>query len=292
MTMWCGVLCALAMVCITSTGMATELRLEPARVEPGGVVRVSVVGTAAKTATLHFDGKEVPLVAYGDVLTTVLGLDLDRAPQRYSLYVTVAGERDNLAGTIEVLPSTRPEEHLTLPRELARPSKPANLKRIERERKRLSTLFAVISPAPFWENFVLPLDGPIISVFGTRRVVNGVPGNRHPGVDFRAPAGAPIFAATAGKVVLSDALYFTGETVIVDHGEGLYSIYAHLRSRAVEVGDRVVAGGFLGEVGSTGRSTGPHLHWGVRLRGARVDPVALVELLGGKSIDSVGTSGG
>lgn len=277
-----------------SAGVAAELRLEPARVEPGGVVRVSVAGAGSASAEVYFDGKVLPLLPHGKSLTTLVGLDLDRAPQRYPLRVTLhaADGTRELAATIEVVPSTRPEERLTLPREMAKPSKPANLKRIERERQHLNALFAASRPAPFWEGFALPVDGPIISVFGMRRIVNGTPGSRHPGVDFRAPSGAPIFAAAAGKVVLSDDLYFTGETVILDHGQGLYSIYAHLRSRVVAVGESVVAGGFLGEVGSTGRSTGPHLHWGVRLHGARVDPVALVELLGGKRIDSAGRGGG
>lgn len=273
--------------------LAAELRLEPGQIEPGGVVRVTVVGAAAKaTAMLRFNDQQVALTRQGEVLTALVGLDLDGRPQRYPLTVTLSGEGGELAGVVVVVPSTRPEERLTLPKEMARPSKPANLRRIERERKRLAALFAEQRPAPDWTGFALPVDGPIISVFGLRRIVNGVPGNRHPGVDFRAPAGAPIYAATGGRVVLSDELYFTGETVIIDHGQGLYSIYAHLRSRAVEDGATVAAGSFLGEVGSTGRSTGPHLHWGVRLRGARVDPLALVELLGGKKIDSAARSGG
>src|SRR5262249_34494202 len=115
--------------------------------------------------------------------------------------------------------------------------------------------------------------------FGRRRILNGQPGSPHTGVDFPAVAGTPVRAAQRGRVVLAQELYFAGNTVVVDHGLGLYTFYGHLSSVTVKVDDVVELGAVLGEVGATGRVTGPHLHWGVTLNRARVNPLNLVALL-------------
>ena len=126
--------------------------------------------------------------------------------------------------------------------------------------------------------FLRPVPGDSTSSFGRRSVFNGQPRSPHSGTDFRGAEGTRITAPNAGIVVLAADLYFSGNVVIIDHGWGLYSYFAHLSSIAVEDGIRVEQGDVVGDVGATGRVTGPHLHWTVRLNDARVDPLSLMQL--------------
>jgi murein DD-endopeptidase MepM/ murein hydrolase activator NlpD len=130
--------------------------------------------------------------------------------------------------------------------------------------------------------FVRPVPQPANSAFGTRSVFNGLPRNAHGGADFLSPAGTPILAPNAGRIVVARALYFSGNTVVIDHGLGVFSMLAHLSAFDVHEGDRVVAGDRVGRVGATGRVTGPHLHWAVRANGARVDPLSVLDVLGAR----------
>jgi murein DD-endopeptidase MepM/ murein hydrolase activator NlpD len=120
--------------------------------------------------------------------------------------------------------------------------------------------------------------GPATSNFGSRSIFNGQPRAPHAGIDYRGAVGTPIVAPNAGRVVLAEDLFLTGNTVVVDHGLGLYSLFAHMSRLDVKAGDDVATGTPVGLVGATGRVTGPHLHWSVRLGAARVDPAALLLL--------------
>ena len=158
----------------------------------------------------------------------------------------------------------------------------AERRRIAQEASRLAEIFGRSDPARLWRgSFTLPVVGPPTSSFGRRTVMNGVPRGQHRGTDFRAAEGTPVRAPNAGFVVLAADLYFTGNTVIVDHGLGLFSVFAHLSRMAVREGMPVSGGDFLGEAGATGRVTGPHLHWTVRLGEAALDPLSLVAALDG-----------
>ncbi|MGK2944866.1 MAG: M23 family metallopeptidase [Desulfuromonadales bacterium] len=170
----------------------------------------------------------------------------------------------------------RPKEHLSLPERMVTPDAKA-VARISRESDLLNEKFALRSPR-FWTTFQRPVSEPVSSVFGKRRVMNGKPKSPHSGTDFRSPHGTPVQSISNGQVALVSDLFYTGQTVVVDHGEGLLSLYAHLSKVVVEVGHEIMAGDVLGEVGSTGRSTGAHLHLTVRLLGERVDPLALLAI--------------
>jgi murein DD-endopeptidase MepM/ murein hydrolase activator NlpD len=124
--------------------------------------------------------------------------------------------------------------------------------------------------------FIRPADGPITSPFGLRRILNGEERGPHNGVDIGAPLGAEVVACNAGIVVFAEELYLEGKTIIMDHGFGLYSVYMHLSQMRVKVGDEVGIGQCIGLVGATGRVTGPHLHWGISLLKARVNPFSLM----------------
>lgn len=158
---------------------------------------------------------------------------------------------------------------------------PKDLARATREAERLGRIYARVTPERLWTGgFRLPLEGTQPSDnFGRKRLLNGKPRSPHAGVDFSAPPGTSVRAPQRGRVALASALFFSGRTVVLDHGLGLFSFYGHLSALDVKEGEMVEAGDPLGRVGATGRATGPHLHWGLRLNGARVDPLDLVGLL-------------
>ncbi len=122
----------------------------------------------------------------------------------------------------------------------------------------------------------LPVKGIISTPFGARRLVNGEPRAPHSGIDIAANEGTPVLAPLAGKVLLAKAMFLNGNAIAIGHGLGLVSVYTHLESLDVHPGQWVDTGEYIGKVGRTGRATGPHLHWGVRFRGARVNPLALI----------------
>ncbi len=153
----------------------------------------------------------------------------------------------------------------------------ATLARIEREQRLLAGLWDKTAAEPYWRGtFLPPADGSPGSAFGLRRFFNGEPRSPHAGIDFRAPEGAPVRASNRGRVVLASGLFFTGNTVVIDHGCGLFTLYVHLSEFGVRQGAWVDRGQEIGKVGMTGRATGPHLHFAVRLGDARIDPAALV----------------
>lgn len=157
---------------------------------------------------------------------------------------------------------------------------PKDRARSKKETAELGRIFSASTSERLWEGgFVEPVDGFDASgSFGKRRIFNGRPRSPHSGEDFPAPAGTPVRATARGRVVLAKGLFFLGNTVILDHGFGLFSFYGHLSSIGVEPGAMVESGAVIGNVGATGRVTGAHLHWGVRLGNARVNPMSLLAL--------------
>jgi len=268
---------------------SAELRVEPQAVPLGGVFWVRFSGLPAATAVVEFSGGQYPLAASGSQAGRLLGVDLETSPGLYPLRLTAtdqAGTTRVYQTSLEVLPAAFAEERLSLPEEMVTPQGEALLARIARERKRLLALFARPSSPPAPGVFFLPVGDPPGSSFGLRRVLNGQPRSPHSGLDFRSPRGRRILSPAAGEVVLADELFYTGRTLVIDHGGGLYSLLAHLDEFKVRPGARVAAGECVGLVGSSGRATGPHLHWSVRLNQARVDPLAVQRAIAGKILDS------
>jgi murein DD-endopeptidase MepM/ murein hydrolase activator NlpD len=219
-----------------------------------------------------------------DVWRALLGVDLELKPETYQLTLTAkteSAEEISCSATIDVKEGTFATESLKVAPNFVEPN-PEQLARAEAERQRLRAIFATITPDRLWDGrFHYPLTGVTTGGnFGKRRILNGKPGSPHGGVDFPAPAGTPVYAPQRGRVVLAEPLYFSGNTVILDHGLGLYTLYAHFESISVQPGDLVDTGALLGKVGATGRVTGPHLHWGATVNRARANPLQLISVLG------------
>jgi murein DD-endopeptidase MepM/ murein hydrolase activator NlpD len=211
----------------------------------------------------------------------LVGIDLETKPGRYDVsVVTGPSDAGRVTQLLTVLPRTFTTRKLTVDAAFVNPP-PAEVARIAADTERLNRAWASSSEMTLWSGpWVRPVPGPSNSAFGTRSIYNGQPRNPHSGADFQGAAGTPVKTPNSGRVVLAGDLYFTGNTVVIDHGGGLFSLFAHLRAINVHEGDSVATGSVLGELGATGRVTGPHLHWAIRVNGARVDPLSLLALLG------------
>jgi len=164
------------------------------------------------------------------------------------------------------------------PKHVSPPKK--DLIRIQKENRILNKVYATRTPQTLWsEEYVIPVDSVMTSPYGVKRIYNGQLNSFHKGLDLRAPTGTPIYAPKAGRVVLARDLFYTGNTVILDHGWGVFTIYAHMSQLSVKEGDSVVVRDRLGLSGSTGRSTGPHLHWGAAVGKYKVNPADLMKVM-------------
>lgn len=242
---------------------------------PGGVAVVPL-GKAAQAPVASFDGKEVLVLRDDqDGWIAVVGIPLSTKPGRHTLHVrSAAGEQNP---SFEVSSKHYKEQHIKLKNTRQVNPNPDDLKRIQRELAEQVAAYRTFSAGtPSNVLFDKPVDGRLSSPFGLQRFFNGERRNPHSGLDFAAPAGTPIKAPAAGKVILVGDYFFNGKTVFVDHGQGLISMFCHLSVIDVDVGQALARGEVLGKVGSTGRATGPHLHWNVSLNDARVDPAIFI----------------
>ena len=259
------------------TGPPLSLTLSSQSTRPGDIVLVDVPGTidAGPLAGTVF-GRPIAFDYVPDrgVWEGLAGVDLDAKPGNYRMRVETADGR-SLTHSVRVLPRIFAVRHLTVPADFVNPP-PEALARIARDGQVTEAIFARVTPRRWAGSFLLPVDGKPTSNFGARSYYNGRRRAPHAGIDFLAESGTPIRASNRGIVALAEPLYFTGNTVIVDHGGGVYSLFAHLSEFDVKEGDPVGPGTIVGLVGATGRVTGPHLHWSIRLQGARVDPLSLV----------------
>jgi murein DD-endopeptidase MepM/ murein hydrolase activator NlpD len=237
---------------------------------PGGVAYVTVPG-----------GTKAPVVTYGDHRAAVIkrseswvaiiGIPLTAKAGRQTL--KVVGEDGPVEVNFEILDKRYRTQQLTIKNQRQVDPNPDDLKRIEQEQARSNDALArfTATGTPVLQ-LTSPVTGKRSDSYGSRRVFNGQPRNPHSGMDIAAPTGTPIHAPAAGLVVEAGDFFFNGNTLYIDHGHGLVTMYCHLDSIAVKLGDLVKSGDVIGAVGATGRVTGPHLHWGVALNRAMVDP--------------------
>jgi len=229
---------------------------------PGGI---HVVGIPGNVAWVSYEGRLV-LMRAGHAF---IGINIAAKPGRHQ--VQIHGDTSTTVD-FEVQPKTYPEQRLTIANPKMVNPDPADLQRIEAEAARMEQVYLSFSEGPAPTRLDQPLNGRTSSPFGFRRVFNGEPRNPHSGLDLAAPTGTPIKAPAPGTVRLTGSFYFNGNSVFLDHGQGLISMVCHLSEIKVREGVQVQAGDLLGLVGATGRATGPHLHWSVSMNGNRVDP--------------------
>jgi len=232
---------------------------------PGGVAIIAIDADTEQPPEAYYNDARVLVVKDGD-WKAIVGIPLHIEPGPQEL---VVGKR-RIA--FEVQPKAYQEEWLTVKRQYVAPS-PEQLARISAEQMRSRAALTSFSPTtPTSFQLVRPVDGRESSPFGLRRFFNSEPRRPHSGLDLAAPTGTPITAPSSGRVIDSGDFFFNGNTVFLDHGSGLITMYCHMDQILVEPGQQVRAGEVIGTVGATGRVTGPHLHWGVALNGTMVNP--------------------
>ena len=262
---------------ITVTAAARSIR-------PGELVVLTIAApkSSASLRVRAFDKDLLPFRADPGTWRVLVGIDLGTPPGRHPVDIDAGSgsAEDRATHVLVVKARTFPTRTVTVAEGFVNP--PAEtLARIQQEAQELEQLWRSSAPSRLWEGaFVRPVPDPANSAFGARSIFNGQPRSPHGGADFQSPSGTPVKAPNAGRIALARDLYFTGNTVVIDHGLGLFSLFAHLSEVGVQAGAEVGTGDVVGRVGATGRVSGPHLHWTVRAGGARVDPLSLLSVLG------------
>jgi len=250
--------------------------LSPREVPQGGIALFYLPHLSPRGVSASFDGGEVALVGGADGVWGVMAVDMETPPGRYNLIIK--GNGNTLWSSINVLDGGFKVQHLELPRHMVELDEKA-LVRIKYEANLIKDVWTRPLSEPLWQgSFIMPVEGRLTGPFGDRRIINGQRKSPHSGIDISAPPGTPVKASNKGSVALVGDFFFYGRTVILDHGLGVFTIYSHLEDVAVKEGEMVEKGNVIGSVGMTGRATGPHLHFGVRVGSARVSPNQLIEV--------------
>jgi len=251
-----------------NTVPATHLLPHTAAV-PGGVVLLNVGPASSPAPEVYYRKKRVMVVQNNEQWQAVVGISLTAKTGKHQ--IRIKGQNTPLS--FQVNAKQYPKQYLTIKsKRKVNPNK-TDIKRIRGERKRINAALHHWEPqAEINTRFSLPLKGRFSSPFGLRRFFNKQPRKPHSGIDIAAPQGTPIHAPAAGKVIERGEFFFNGKSVFIEHGQGLVTMYAHMSRIDVKSGQRVARGEIIGAVGQTGRATGPHLHWGVSLNNAQVDP--------------------
>jgi len=267
-----------AFSCFESTPVsAFHAEVLPHEIKQGDAFLIKVTNVPASSQPISaFNEKQLYFSSCGDACFIALGaIEIRTIPGIYTINILVGEQKKTLTFTVE--PTSFPTLNLTLPDEKVFLS-PENLKRVKKESKKLQSLFQAVSEKLWNGRFILPLANDFSTAFGTKRIMNKKRVSVHRGLDIRGKMGERVKASNHGRVVLAEELFFGGNTVIIDHGQGIYTIYMHLSECKVQPGTIISKGDTIGFVGDSGRATGPHLHFGVKVHTISVNPVSLAEL--------------
>jgi murein DD-endopeptidase MepM/ murein hydrolase activator NlpD len=268
------VLCLPHVVHAQQKAVQPEITFDPAQPGPGDLLVVTVKNAAGPVKGT-FNGKKIYFNPSKKSLKAIVAIDYFTEPGKYDLDISSNGIVHK--EIVEVIKKEYEVQHLTLPRNMVELS-PRDEARAEREQRRLAAIWPKETSRSWKGDFVNPLDGDIITPFGVRRLINDIPKSPHTGVDVRGNKGDKIIAPNDAVVALIDNQFFSGKSLILNHGQGIYTMFFHLSKVLVKRGQAIKKGQAIALVGETGRATGPHLHWGVRIQGSRVDPLELVHL--------------
>lgn len=252
-------------------GAGSALALPRHAPVPGGVAVLKLAPAATAMPTVSFGALPQPVLRQRGRWVALIGIPLDASPGPGEALVDAAGERRVLH--FEIRAKRYPTQRLRIADQRLVEPPPELAARVAAEQQRLKALKRHFSAADEPEtDFALPATGRLTSRFGVRRVLNGQPRSPHSGLDLALANGRPVGAPAAGTVLAVEDFYFSGNTVVVDHGRGVLTLYAHLSRIDVAVGQRLRRGEAIGRSGTSGRATGPHLHWAVIVGGSSVDP--------------------
>ncbi len=267
-----------------SLDSSIKTSFKPEKIKQGDILLVTVKANPGK---YEISGTflDKPVYFYTDLnknsYAALIGIDMNTEPNLYTLSLVFEDEKGKKVKKnykIKVRPTKFGVQRLTLPKEMVELDE-ETLKRVRLEQEKIGKVWNIFTEKYLWEgNFISPAEGELSSNFGLRRIINGEPRNSHNGIDFAAPEGASVYAPNHGKAVFIDELFFSGKSLIIDHGFGLFTMYFHLSEILVNDGEEIKKGQLIAKVGKSGRATGPHLHWGMRLNGARVNPISIVNL--------------
>ncbi|RUM87029.1 MAG: M23 family peptidase [Thermodesulfatator sp.] len=267
------------------TGPGVQWDIKPAYLSQGGICRVILkTEPESRILAVSFGSRNLVLKRLTDnTYMGLIGAGLKEKPGSKTLQVKVIqkGKHAKIVKIPVVIKGKKyPEEHLRVSRKMVE-FPPDILKRVLADQKAVKNACSQVTKRIYWDlPFIWPVRSKLLSPFGLRRFFNEQPRSPHSGVDLRAKTGTPIKAPNNARVALVRNCYLSGNTVVLDHGGGLYTLYAHLSRVDIKNGQEVQKGQVIGLAGATGRATGPHLHWGVSLFGTRVDPAQFMDLVG------------
>lgn len=257
------------------------MELAPKEVFPGDLFLLKIKvdkssPNSPDSPNAEFAGKMIDFYQdAADHFIALVPVDIDTSPKKYTIKVK-SGKNKKIAH-IRVKPYKFPTKKITLPEEKVILSA-EDLERSKRETELLESILSRNTERVWNRSFIKPTDTALSEMFGVKRIMNGKRTSIHRGTDYKGETGTPIKAVNSGRVVLRDELFFGGNTLVIDHGMGLFSIYMHLAEFHVSSGETVSKGQIIGLVGKTGRATGPHLHFGIKLQGVNVNPESLFKL--------------
>lgn len=270
---------SLAGALLTLTWGALEVRLQPGVARPGDAVLVEVTGTP-EAPSGQLGSTELVFLRFHQSWVALVGLSVEQKATRLELEITGQGDagKERVSGDLEVRKADFRRRQLTVSKRFTSPSKKDQQRSAADQRAFTESFDRDFEPWTFEAGFAWPRQAEVSAPFGDLRLFNGKKQSQHFGSDVDGATGDPLFAANAGEVVLVRDCFGSGNTVIVHHGGRLFTTYFHLSAFAVKVGQHVARGQPLGKVGKTGRVTGPHLHFGVKLDGRWIDPESLLRL--------------
>lgn len=262
-----------ALMLFFSYGLLHAASLPHVEPVPGGIAVIPLENSGTETPSAYFNGQRVMVLKNEQQWLAIVGIPLGTPPGTQSLQVQTSPNQQSHQAFV-INDKQYATQRLTIKDKRKVEPAPEDLKRIDRENRVMNAAFAAWrEQADIPLQFDLPTDGPLSSPFGLRRIFNGQPRNPHSGLDVAAPAGSAVHAPAPGRVVAVGNYFFNGNTVLIDHGQGLVTMYCHMQKILVKKGQMLARGDMIGAVGQTGRATGPHLHWSVSLNNARVDPM-------------------